>query len=108
MVAILEVRPAVHGPIIAAAAIAIAACTTTRPTDRDARYELPDRVTQITLENGVDKTEANTIAEWYWTFYYPGWGVLDVVHDGGDVWIAPTHVGVAAAPGSDIRVSKKS
>jgi hypothetical protein len=67
---------------------------------------LQAQISSVAVDDGITSTEANSIAQGYFVSHVSACGVAHDVTDGGDSWIARTSVGVAAAPGQDIRVSK--
>jgi hypothetical protein len=84
----------------------LAACSSTSTLGVEQWRALQAEISSVSVVDGISSMEANSIAEGYLISYVSACGVAHDVTDGGDSWISRTAVGVAAAPGRDIRISK--
>ncbi|MFG0248847.1 MAG: hypothetical protein ACF8OB_08165 [Phycisphaeraceae bacterium JB051] len=79
----------------------------TIPTRTQEAQQLQEQLRQINVNDGIDATEANIIAQSYFMQYGPGCGIAPPVEDDGEHWISKTVVGVVpVATAEPIRIDK--
>lgn len=79
-----------------------------RRVERDIRTaELREKLAMIEKGDGISKSEAEIIAEYYF-HQNVGCGGFTGIRDGGDFWIVEGEIGIAANPIQGLRIEKVS
>ena len=84
-------------------------CATHNPGD-DYRRDLQTKLGHVVVEDGINDSEANIIAENYFIRFTPTLcGAVEPVSDGGAHWIANTDLGFIPTPTREpIRINKQT
>ncbi|MHC4552592.1 MAG: hypothetical protein ACYSUT_07490 [Planctomycetota bacterium] len=78
------------------------------PGTKKANKNMAEAYSAIALEDGINKDEAEVLAETYFTWYISGCGATSEAIDNGDQWEVKTFFGVAAKPYSPIYIDKQT
>jgi len=62
----------------------------------------------VDASNGIDQTEALSIAEAFFFIHISGCGYPAEPSSEGDNWVSKTHIGIAGKPGPPIYINKAS
>lgn len=63
---------------------------------------------EVTLQDGINKEEAELLANVYFTWHVSGCGAVSAAIDSGDQWKFDAVIGVAARPFAPIFVNKQT